>query len=308
MILVITLRTDTTMERVTRWIQSQPVIRLNIDDNPFPTMSYRWESGNFQVSLQEQDLREVTSVWFRIAQLHYLKEVSGTYEMFNRMSREEMVFQLYGLLEHINWVSSPFAVRRAENKGLQLSVAQTIGLRIPETLVTSNSQEAMGFRTTYEQIIVKPLAKHMVRVADKLHCFFTARITPGMPVSFDLLPVSPAIFQREIIRECDIRVIVVGEQVFALAIKQVGSKYGGVDYRISADKDLEFESYKLPKIIEEQCLQFVRYFGLQFSAMDFILGIDGNLYFLENNPCGSWIFVEEHGHYPISQAIAQLLK
>lgn len=295
------------MERVTNLVNSK-VLRLNIDENPLSDITYEWDGKSFNYSFNGESLRSVTSVWYRLAYVMYLNENVGTYEMFNRLSREEMVSHLYGLLDNAFWVSKPYDIKKAENKTLQLEIAQRVGFSVPATVTTSSAKDAMSFRNRVQgNIVVKPLVKHLVKTNGKYNTFYTTRVTKNMDVDFSLLPMSPAIFQEEVERQCDIRCVVVKDQVFPLSIYQVRNKMGDVDYRTGSNKDLDFKPCSLPKNVERSCIDFVKYFNLQYSSLDLILGTDGNYYFLENNPCGAWVFVEIHGGYNISQALADLL-
>lgn len=308
MLLVVTFSHDRTMSVVTGLV-SKPVIRLNIDENPMKPFSYSWDGVKFGHNYGGFNLSEVTSVWYRIAYLTYLKEKPGSYDMLNRLCREEMVNQLSGVLSNASWVSDPYNIKRADNKQLQLEVAQKLGMSIPVTLVTSSPEEVRTFREENGQIIVKPVAKQVIRDEnEKFNAIFTNRIAIDDKIDLSLLPNSPAIFQKEIYREFDIRTVVVGNDVFSISIRQVGSKAGDVDYRDGRGKDLEYARYELPEDLKKKCISFVEHFGLKYSSMDFILGVDGNHYFLENNPCGAWLFVQNGGNHPIAEKIAELLK
>ena len=46
---------------------------------------------------------------------------------------------------------------------------------------------------------------------------------------------------------------------------------------------------------------------LEFGAIDFILGEDGEYYFLEINPNGQWAWIECRTNYRIAAEIAKLL-
>jgi len=295
------------MHNVTDLVK-KPVVRLNVDDNPFPNMSFAWNGKTFSHILDKLNLDEITSVWYRLAYLQYFNEKPGTYDMLNRLCREEMVFQLQGILPNALWVSNPSCVKSADNKQLQLEVAVDLGMIIPQTLVTSSSEEVATFRARLGRIVVKPVAKQVIRDEEsKYHAIFTNRILPETPVDFSLLSSSPAIFQQEIEREFDIRTVVVGEQVFSMSIKQVGEKAGDVDYRDQRGKNLECARYDLPRDLQKKCVELVKHFNLKYSSMDFILGKDGIHYFLENNPNGAWLFVQNGGNHPIAEALAKVL-
>lgn len=307
MLLVITLAHDRTLDLVTQHITSS-IVRIDIDQNPMGNFTYEWNGDEFQIWYNGVNLSEVTTVWYRIAYLTYLKEAPGSYDMLNRLCREEMVHQLAGMLTNAFWVSNPYKIRRAENKMLQLKIAESLGLHIPKTLVTSSATEVERFRAEIGDIIVKPVAKQVIRDDNqKFHAIFTTRIPMNGNVDFSLLASSPAIFQEEIQREVDIRTVVVGDKVFSISIEQIGGKTGDVDYRDGKGKDLVYKPHRLPENIEKAAVRLVRAFGLEYSAMDFILGKDGIYYFLESNPCGAWVFVQNGGNYPIAECLAKLL-
>ena len=47
--------------------------------------------------------------------------------------------------------------------------------------------------------------------------------------------------------------------------------------------------------------------GLLYGAADLRETSDGRVFFLEINPAGQWLFIEERTHQPITAAVAQLL-
>ena len=306
MLLVITLAKDDNMQDVMRWVK-KPFIRFNWDENPLYPMSYEWDGSKLRYAINGVDAKEITSVWYRIAYLNYKEPPNEPYYLLNRKSREEMITPLFGLLETAFWVSNPFAMQRAENKVLQMEEAIGLGMCVPRTMVTSSPEEAASFREQVGEMVVKPLAHQIVRLDGKIHAFFTSRVRPGTPIDFSLLGSSPAIFQEEIQRVCDIRTIVVGDKAFSMEIHQVRSKKGDVDYRMGMDRDLEFKAHYLPTDLEQASIKLVKKLGLKYGAMDFLLGVDGNYYFLENNPAGAWKFVENYAGHSISQAMGKLL-
>lgn len=306
MLLVITLKRDVNMEDVMNWVK-KPYVRLNWDENPLPPMSYEWDGNKLRYAINGVDTSEITSVWYRIAYLNYKEPPNEPYYLLNRKSREEMITPLFGLLESAFWVSNPFAIQRADNKVLQMEEALKLGMCVPKTLISSSPQQAQAFKDEVGDIVVKPLAHQIVRMDDKVHVFFTSRVRADTPIDFSLLGSSPAIFQEEIQRVCDIRTIVVGDQAFSMEIHQVRSKKGDVDYRQGMDRDLEFKAHYLPADLHQASIDLVKKLGLKYGAMDYILGVDGNYYFLENNPCGAWKFVENYAGHPISQALGELL-
>ena len=307
MLLIISLHPDETYELVTRYL-TIPFKCLYINQDPFHSMSYDYSDGKFSYFFDNTNLLDVSSVWYRIARLTYSRRPKNEpYWLFNRLSREEMIKMLYGLLPNAKWCSNPYAIERAENKVLQMEVASKLDMHLPATLITSEPNKAIKFRNDVGLMIVKPLAKEVVEDEKQAFAFFTSRITPEMKVDFTGLAQCPAIFQQEIIRECDVRTIVIGEKVFSMAIHQVGDKKGGVDWRIGGHKDLEFSIHSLPCNLENQCIKLTKALDLKYGALDFVLGKDGNYYFLEINPTGEWAWFEIKSGVKIRKALINRL-
>ena len=62
-----------------------------------------------------------------------------------------------------------------------------------------------------------------------------------------------------------------------------------------------------PVELSEQCLSLLDHLGLAYGALDFVLGNDNQYTFLEVNPNGEWLWLEDKLDYPISDEIADWL-
>src|SRR5690606_36978212 len=143
--------------------------------------------------------------------------------------------------------------------------------------------------------------------------FLTRKLNHKENIDFSGLHLAPAIFQQAIDVEIELRVTVVGDQVFTGAITTSGidpnSQY--IDYKqgyIEPDAKVIIEPYELPKKIADKCSAHARAFNFPYSAIDLLLDKKGTYWFLENNPNGQWAFVESGAGLPIGKAMAELLE
>jgi glutathione synthase/RimK-type ligase-like ATP-grasp enzyme len=113
------------------------------------------------------------------------------------------------------------------------------------------------------------------------------------------------IFQELVPEATDVRVTVVGDRLFAAAIRPPPEGYA-LDYRMSLDRAL-FEATDLPAEVEESIRALMRRLGLVYGAIDLLRTADGEHVFLEINPAGEWRFVEERTGQPITDAMADVL-
>ena len=121
----------------------------------------------------------------------------------------------------------------------------------------------------------------------------------------DQVRLAPVIFQDFVAAEADIRVTAVGERLFATAISVSSGGYE-IDYRMDLNR-ASFEATDLPPETEKRIHAFMQRLGLIYGAIDLRRTSDGDHTFLEINPAGEWLFVEERTGQPITEAMAELL-
>ena len=111
----------------------------------------------------------------------------------------------------------------------------------------------------------------------------------------------PVLFQERLIGD-NIRVHVIGDQVFALKIKS-----SEIDYRYVTHQPA-FEVIQLPDSVRASCIEATRLFELAFSGID-LIQVKNDYFFLEANPTPGYVFFEEYmENRPISCALSNALK
>jgi glutathione synthase/RimK-type ligase-like ATP-grasp enzyme len=199
-------------------------------------------------------------------------------------------------------------VQAAESKIYQLSVARSLGLRIPDTLVSNNPSEVRPFFDEHgAEVIAKPLRLGYFDYGDRQTGVFTNRVEPSHLEDGLAIRLAPVIYQPLIPKLSDVRVTVVGRQLFAVAIDSQSDPAASVDWRRTDNEDLPHSSHALPPRLEELCLAYVSALGLHYGAIDLVLTPDGEYVFLEINPNGQWVWMEEKLGLPISGAVASWL-
>ncbi len=104
----------------------------------------------------------------------------------------------------------------------------------------------------------------------------------------------------------DVRVTVVGDQLFAVAI-HAGSEAAALDWRVDYGA-LTYEICTVPEAVRSGVRAVMKHLGLTFAALDFVVGQDGTWWAVDVNPSGQWAWLELHVGVPISAALADLLK
>ncbi|OHA77261.1 MAG: hypothetical protein A3H01_00535 [Candidatus Wildermuthbacteria bacterium RIFCSPLOWO2_12_FULL_40_9] len=211
----------------------------------------------------------------------------------------------------VPWVSDPDAVRIAMRKPYQLIVARRLGFHIPETIF-GNSQEAVEqFISSRDgEFAAKAVHRTYIRVDEEKGPLgvYTQRLTrEQVQRRLDRVRYCPLIFQEYVPKEFELRVTVVGSQVFTCAIHSQQNERTKVDWRNYDIPNTPHEVYKLPDRVSDLCIALVQQLGLMFGAIDMVVTPDGEYVFLEINPVGQWLWIEELTKLPITSSIADLL-
>lgn len=320
MILVITSKRDSHIGPVASQIHKAgiPWVRLNTEDfanNIEIQLSPTTGIGILYVrdSGKTIDLQQVHSVWYRkpdpVNVSHYSLEPPAL--DYVEAELNEVLLGLYALLCEAKWINDPFRSRIAHRKLLQLKIAKQVGFATPRTLVTNNPHAALEFgRSLKSGIAVKSLGA--ISITQELdggvhqqYGIFTRRITTEELLKVeDKICHMPTLFQEFIEKQFELRITVVGRQVFACRIES-RADLPADDYRFDTE-NVNHTQYDCPEL-HDKLQAYLNYFGLNFGCFDVLISKTGQPVFLEMNPNGQWLWVENMTGLPISKAIADEL-
>jgi glutathione synthase/RimK-type ligase-like ATP-grasp enzyme len=202
-------------------------------------------------------------------------------------------------------VNPPDAGTRAGNKLTGLRAAARAGLAVPETLVTTDPDEAAAFLDRHGgRVVAKALHSHYVELDGRRHSLFTRRVTAADRAALTALRAAPCMLQPEVSRRTEIRVTVVGDRVLAAERDLRG--IDEVDVRRVARR-LPVRACELAADVAARCVALVAGLGLRYAALDVARTPDDEHVVLDLNPRGGWWSVEERTGLPISDAVAGLL-
>ncbi len=250
----------------------------------------------------ELELSQVGAVWWRRPQLPQVSEDirSEGHRQFAASEAHEAVAGLWNLLD-ADWVNQPDRDVVAHRKAYQLRVAQSVGLTIPVTVVTNDPAEARRFADArgYRNVIYKSFS------ATEAHWRETRLLKEEEVALLDSVQYAPVIFQEYVEAVYDLRITVVGREAFAAAIHSQQTSYP-VDFRMDI-ASARIEAVSLPAAVTDRLLALMDRLGLVYGAIDMRLRPDGSYVFLEINPAGQWLFVEQETLQPVAAALARHL-
>lgn len=283
-----------------------PAVRVDTGQYPAQTsLSQRFADDGAPVALEVDgvpvDLDGARVGWWRRPRPFTLHE--GIASDVASFAYSECHEAMTGFLASLGlaWVNPPGLDEAAHHKPYQLQVASEIGLPLPRTLITNDPAAAADFHrrngpggTIYKTFL-----------ATEEHWRETRILQPDELAMLDSVRYAPVIFQEFVPAVADIRATVVGDTVIAAAITAAPEGYS-YDYRMDMD-GARFEPTTLQPRTQRSVLALMRRLGIVYGAVDLRRTPTGEEVFLEVNPAGEWLFVEERTGQPITEAMVDLL-
>ncbi|CAL9471799.1 hypothetical protein SUDANB145_02842 [Streptomyces sp. enrichment culture] len=309
-VLVVTRLDDATADEVIIELNRRGVPVARLDPGDFPssvTLNAAFDgsgiAGTLVTETRTVDLDRVRSVYWR-RPTPYTADLAMR-EQTARWAIEEARAGFGGTLAALpgaHYVNHPWRNRNAEHKPAQLATAARCGLNVPPTLITNDPERARAFARTYRPVLYKSLRQ--TEYTDAYGRALTVWIEDVTPAHIDdRVRHTSHLFQHRVTKVADIRLTVVGEQMFAVRID--GSP--GVDWRRHYER-LEYTSVSVPDEVAKGVHAYLDTYGLIFGAFDFGLGPDGSWYWYECNPNGQWAWFPDHVTSPITAALADQLQ
>ncbi|MEH2078323.1 MAG: MvdD family ATP-grasp ribosomal peptide maturase [Nostoc sp.] len=318
-VLIITFSEDNnSIPLVIKEIEARGEKAFRFDTDRYPTEVkldiYQGDSERVIITDGEHklDLSEVSSVWYR--RMRYGAKIPKTMDkQFRDASIEEtrrtvrgMIASLQGF--HFDKMSN---VDVANNKQLQLQIAQKVGLITPRTLTSNNPEAVKQFAQECKQgIVTKMLSSFAIYDEQgRENVVFTSPVTNDDLENMEGLRFCPMTFQENIPKALELRTTIVGHRVFTASVDSQSLDGSTYDWRKEGKALVKnWQPYELPEDVEKKLLNIMAHFGLNYGAIDIIVTPDGQHVFLEVNPVGEFFWMEIYSpHYPISSAIAEIL-
>lgn len=192
-------------------------------------------------------------------------------------------------------VNPPSAMSSNASKPFQSQLIRQHGLCLPETLITNEPDLVREFLNRHSRVIYKSISgvRSIVQLVEKKDLDRIHKIR-WCPTQF-----------QEYIEGDNVRVHVVGEQVFATRVCSCA-----VDYRYAQTQvgtPAELAACELPGEIVERCVALAGALRLPFAGIDLKIATTGQVYCFEVNPCPGYSYYQAHTGQPIAAAVAQYL-
>lgn len=319
MILILTDSKDVHADLVEAKLRARGEQILRFDWAEFPgraSLSVRWRGADKQVLLRiagsQIDLCSCKSGWLRRPGKPQVSQ-DITVPFLQGYVEEECFRVMQDTCNALDtkWIPGTIAaIRRADNKQLQLGIAAELGFEIPPTLITSDPDEFLEFYRLHNGNLIDKLPSTVLPASQRTGfelMRFTQPVTTRDAGYARRVRLSPVLFQHNIAKRFELRITVIDDVVLAAEIHSQATKRTQLDWRHYDWDHTPYRAHALPDDIRKRCIRLARRLGLRFGAIDMIVTPEGRYVFLEINPNGQWRWIEDESGLPISDALCDAL-
>lgn len=324
MICIFSTCVDYSTTEVIRWLSyfgKKDVLRINSDEANSIKINIINRDLCFEINDRVIHLSDVEAVWYRKGRnwlcnqfypIDDRDKFRFTTYLKNKLQLEEANLSEYLHFIIENTIPSLGSAKKGNlNKLLVLDAAQEVGFIIPHFYI-SNYQE--GIKQIFEQspdLITKSISDGIYlfdQTESKTGYFsYTEKLDKSIVEELPDL-ISPSLLQENIRKKFDLRVFVLNDKCYSMAILSQSDKQTQIDFRKYNEKKPNRNiPYILPKEIELKIQQLFNKLGLKTGSVDFIVDREDRFYFLEINPVGQYDVVSRTCNYFLDKQIALTL-
>lgn len=182
----------------------------------------------------------------------------------------------------------------AQSKALQLELAQSSGLRIPNTLFSNNTKAIRDFAAKQRWgCVYKQVAPTMfpANAETPRHCLTTA-ITLSDLLDDATIRSTPGCYQALVPKAFDVRALYLDGELLCAGMRSRNFVPFEADFRRHGSETLDVWPICPPKQVIDRCKALALKLGVIFGSLDFVVDDNDDWYFLEINEAGQFLFVE----------------
>jgi hypothetical protein len=319
MILIIGQHEDTSTDKVCAWLNYYGVefVRTNTGTNNIDIVSdVIISNDNLRIELfindTKYDFDNFSAIWCRRG---YLKFTLPNLNSFNVIENnipykveshlinetntlESFIEHMFKSKMRINTIS-----HYNSNKLIALQTAKSVGLNIPQTLITRNSKILKEFININKSCITKNIQDNLSYHDDNYtfgHGTTDVKIQDIKTENFYY-----SLFQKKIEKKYELRVFyLLGKLYVSAAIPPIDTNY--TDIR-TTNKSNRHTPFNLPYDIRKKLHEFMLQMDLESGSLDIMVDTDDNYWFLEVNPVGQFDFLSGKNNFYIEKEIAKAL-
>ena len=318
MILILSDSGDISTDYVIDWLNEYKSNYCRVNSTDFINDRFLYsdvKDNSLELIINETvfDISKFHSIWFRKFGFFQKTNIYKTQEtIVDAFTLGHTKTEFFKVLETFElalknkfWLTHPSKIRL--NKPYVINLARKNKLQTPRTYIVNRKEDLVNIMNKHEVIsksIFDPLS---AKLNNKRYMMYTTLITCD-----DLYSIPneffPSLIQEKIDKQFEIRTFYLDGKCYSMAIMSQNDAQTELDFRkYNWNNPNRFIPFRLPIKIEKQIHDLMTELELNTGSLDFILGKDGVLYFLEINPTGQFGMIDFSCNYDLHKKVAEIL-
>lgn len=250
---------------------------------------------NLKYQAKSINLDEIDVVWWRRMNDVSFPDIIDPRDIVIASNEWRSVFGSIAMMIPLSarWVNPWAGKLKGDMKLLQLRIAQQVGMRIPNTLVSNDAHEIRNFVASQRHGAVhKMFGPASWQDSERVVRSRTRRVEKEHLTNEGILALCPGVFQERIPKSKELRATFMGDKCICISIDPKDSPEGVCDWRSIPRLDYNVRIFDLPDPVKNQCLELMRKIGIVFGCFDILLSDEGDYVFLEVNENGQFLWIE----------------
>lgn len=314
MILILSTEKELLTQNVINWLLYYNIAfkRFNDGDvtNPEINISNDTIKLNF-INQNECSLDSLSKYWYRRGYLNFTNSfLFGNNNTITEINNHK-IDNDSNIIDYIHYylqtnISSVNSFNdNSLNKLTELTHAQKLGIKIPDTLITTSKNSVLSFLNKHKKIITKPIKRGLNFKIENVN-FYTETLlltyedVINYPNSF-----SPIKLQNYIEKVFELRVFYLDGVFYSSAIFSQNDEQTKIDFRnYNESNPNRVLPFNMPKNEEVKFRKLMKTLNLKSGSLDIIVTKNGEYVFLEVNPIGQFTQVSFPCNYYLEKQMA----
>ena len=214
------------------------------------------------------------------------------------MIEKDIIALITGLTDSFNGkvLSKPGLLSVSENKTNQLLFAIKNHFLIPKSFIGNVNDIQKEYSN--EKSIINPLTTGKIYTQSNCELYQTSYFK----YENDDIKLTPIYLQKYISKQFEVRITVIDSCFYSVRIDTLDKLDWRKDY-----KNHKYSLIEIPEKVKKECSKMLLNYNLVFGAFDYIVTPQNDWVFLELNPNGQWLWLEEALNLDISNKIIKYL-
>lgn len=307
-ILIISNKFDFGTDHVTYRLKEMEASYWRLNRDQLPSYQVSYNPKKVELTLNQDQVTVILSsetlksIYYRAPT--FLRETFQNADFSEQLESSQWAafVRALAVFRKVKWMNNPVSTYFAEMKPVQLSIANELGFKIPETLIGNISDSRLVAGIPGDEVVIKTVDTGYVTGESQDGFIYTNFVNKNL-LNRENTHSIPFILQEALVPKIDIRVTAINNKLFPISI--CSEKPIDGDWRLKKN-NLLYELVHLPDDISEKCTRLLVELQLNFGGIDLVYH-NGDYYFIEINPTGEWDWLMHHTSCPIDKEIAEEL-